>query len=872
MSRCGAYRQCGGTLRGRPRPSTLRLCAVFVGLTVLLGSIAEAAQTITINSTGTGSTYEGVGAVSGGGGTSVLLHDYVEPQRSQLLDYLFKPNYGAGIQELYVEIGGDGNSTQGSEPSHEHTSTDRNFNRGYEWWLMEQAKLRNPNILLDVTAWSAPAWVGGGNFFSNGTTTYLADYIAGAKSAHGLDLNYIGCRNEKGINENFLTTLRTTLNSAGLTAVGIHGFDNWESATGSGSPWNWVLDLNTNATLKTSVYAIGEHTTWGSSGAPPANIKAAAKQAGKAIWDTEEHVYEHGFQCEMDVTRAYLQNYVQSGVTKTIYWYLISALYPVESYYDITVGVASTPWSGAYTINPALWAYAHITQFAQPGWHFVDSASGTLSGGGDYVTLISPSKADFSIVADTNGAGATQQVTFTLAGFSAASVNVWRSDAAAQFQKQAAVPVSNGSFTVSMEQNAIYSITTTSGQTRGSAPAAPAASAFPFPYYENYDHYGDFVSVGYRPYYHADIAATFELAQRPDGTGQCLKQVVAQPAQSWAPEPAGPYTIVGDGAWKDYEVSVDASIETTGWASLMGRVNGVGTGYGTGFKAYYLTLDTTGAWGFYVGNGANSANTAETSTTLASGKATLAAGSWHNMKLVFSGTSIKGLVDQTQVFSISDGTYKSGQVGLGTQSQSGKYTVADFDNLVVNTVNGAAPSPTTFVQDGQNGGASGAAGSNGGSGGKAGSSGGSGGSAGSTGSGGAAGGKAGSAGGSSSGSFGGSAGVSGSTGGNGGSGMAAGGAGFGGSSTGGSSGGSSGGTSQSGSGGTTSGGSGGSSTTGGQGGSVTTTVDGAGGCSCGIVEGAYGDSLTAAALLSVLGLAMRRRRNPRRSAPNTPGG
>ena len=103
--------------------------------------------------------------------------------------------------------------------------------------------------------------MGGGNFFSKGTTTYLADYIAGAKSAHGLDLNYIGCRNEKGIDENFLTTLRTTLNSAGLTAVGIHGFDNWEYATGSGSPWNWVPDLNTNATLKTSVYAVGEHTT-----------------------------------------------------------------------------------------------------------------------------------------------------------------------------------------------------------------------------------------------------------------------------------------------------------------------------------------------------------------------------------------------------------------------------------------------------------------------------------------------------------------------------------------------------------------------------------------------------------------------------------
>ena len=83
---------------------------------------------------------------------------------------------------------------------------DLDCNRGYEWWLMEQARARNPNILLDVTAWSAPSWVGGGNFFSPGTTTYLADFIAGAKSAHGLDIDYVGCRNEKGIDENFLAT------------------------------------------------------------------------------------------------------------------------------------------------------------------------------------------------------------------------------------------------------------------------------------------------------------------------------------------------------------------------------------------------------------------------------------------------------------------------------------------------------------------------------------------------------------------------------------------------------------------------------------------------------------------------------------------
>ncbi len=68
-----------------------------------------------------------------------------------------------------------------------------------------------------------------------------------------------------------------------------------------------------------------------------------------------------------------------------------------------------------------------------------------------------------------------------------------------------------------MAPNTIYSISTTTGQQKGSY-TAPAASAFPFPYYENYEHYNsDFTTTGYRPYYHADISGGFELYNRPDG-------------------------------------------------------------------------------------------------------------------------------------------------------------------------------------------------------------------------------------------------------------------------------------------------------------------------------------------------------------------
>jgi Glycosyl hydrolase family 59 len=73
-------------------------------------------------------------------GNSRLLADYPAAQQSQILDYLFKPDYGANLQMLKVEIGGDTNSTDGAEPSVEHTSGAVACNVGYEFWLMKPAK------------------------------------------------------------------------------------------------------------------------------------------------------------------------------------------------------------------------------------------------------------------------------------------------------------------------------------------------------------------------------------------------------------------------------------------------------------------------------------------------------------------------------------------------------------------------------------------------------------------------------------------------------------------------------------------------------------------------------------------------------------
>ena len=123
--------------------------AVVLGLIIWGVGRAGADETISLDATAPGKRFDGIGAVSGGGATSVLLKDYPEPQRSEILDLLFKPKFGASMSALYVEVPGDGNSTQGTEPSHMHGRDDQNYQRGYEWWIMREAKKRNPLVTLD---------------------------------------------------------------------------------------------------------------------------------------------------------------------------------------------------------------------------------------------------------------------------------------------------------------------------------------------------------------------------------------------------------------------------------------------------------------------------------------------------------------------------------------------------------------------------------------------------------------------------------------------------------------------------------------------------------------------------------------------------
>ena len=79
--------------------------------------VAAPAATIAVDTQQLERVWDGIGGLSAGA-SSRLLYDYPEQARSDILDLLFAPNVGWGYQILKMELGGDCQSTWGTESSY----------------------------------------------------------------------------------------------------------------------------------------------------------------------------------------------------------------------------------------------------------------------------------------------------------------------------------------------------------------------------------------------------------------------------------------------------------------------------------------------------------------------------------------------------------------------------------------------------------------------------------------------------------------------------------------------------------------------------------------------------------------------------------
>lgn len=638
--------------------------AVLLGVGCLCGfSFAQQTQ-IVINGESSGRIFDGLGAVSAGA-SSRLFYDYPEPQRSQILDYLFKPGYGAALQRLKVEVGADVNSTDGSEPSFMRTPTDHDATRGYEWWLMAEAHKRNPKIILEILPWGAPAWVDPTpatkrTLYTAQMAAYMADFIKTAKHDYGLDIRYAGLWNEKVYNLAYLKELHRQLVENHLATM-IVCCDEYPGE-GAGQ-WAIADAMLKDPEIARDVAAIGVHY-------PKVNGKIttteAARRTGKPLWSSEDQPNSGGGPfVSRDwavggriLAHLYNENYLEGSLTATEIWS------PVTSYYDILAApnsglmYANTPWSGHYDVQGTIWATAHTTQFAQPGWQYLDSACGSLPGGGTYVSLRAPGGKNWSVVLESIAAHAPQRVSFRIAGgLAATTVHIWETNDSRTFEHVADVEPANGVFAYTFDPDSLYSLTTTTGQGKGSAQPPPAAP-FPFPYEDSFER----TPIGRSPKYLADQDGAFEVHPCADRAGRCLEQVIVTPPIPWSPLP-DPFTLAGDEKWTDYSVSADVRFLSAATAAVMGRIDSANVfrdGRAHWPSGYVLRLRPNGAWELL------STAYGKPVVTLASGAANLGPAKWHRLTLRFHGKQIVAALDGAQLAAVVDATHAHGMFALGS--------------------------------------------------------------------------------------------------------------------------------------------------------------------------------------------------------------
>lgn len=647
--------------------------AILLAFVLHLSSLAARGQQkhVVLDGHSTGRVFDGLGAVSAGA-SSRLLVDYPEPQRSQILDYLFKPGYGAALQHLKVEIGADVNSTDGSEPSHMRTPSDHNATRGYEWWLMAEAHKRNPNIVLEVLPWGAPGWIGKGTLYTSKMAAYVADFIQTAKLDYSLDISYAGVWNEKVYDAAYVKELHKQLKNEHL-ATKIICCDEYPGE-GTGQ-WAIADEILRDPEIAASIDVIGVHYPLVHG---EITTTDTARKTGKPLWSSEDQPNSGGGPfVSRDwpdggrvLAHLYNQNYLQGSLTSTEIWS------PITSYYDNLAAPHSglmygnTPWSGHYRVQSTIWVTAHTTQFVQPGWQYLDSASGYLPENGSYVALRSTDRKNWSVILETIGAQRAQAVSFLLSGgLAATEVYIWETNNKRTFEKIASVNPVNCKFDYTFDPDSLYSLTTTTGQGKGAAQPPPPA-AFPFPYADDFEG----TPLSHSPKYLSDQDGAFEVHHCDGRPGRCLEQVISSKPIPWGPLPL-PFTLAGDAEWTDYTVSVDVRFLTAAPATVMGRIDSANVFQDAKARfpsGYVLRLEPNGAWTLV------SAEFKKPTVSLASGSSKLDDSQWHRLELRFHGTQIVASVDGRLLATVEDSAHTHGMFALGTE-----WDHIQFDNLHV---------------------------------------------------------------------------------------------------------------------------------------------------------------------------------------------
>ena len=559
-----------------------------------------------------GAAYDGMGAIAGEGSARLLL-DYDPAIAARVIDLLFAPGLLASLDMIKIEIGGDGNSIMGSTPSHRHASPldeTPDFSRGSQAWLAAQAKARNPALVVVALPWSFPGWLKPGGSrspfadcpFSGPclAASYVVEWLVGVREELGLVVDVIGTLSDywdAATSPSYVKVLRTRLDAAGLNDVRIVCGEDGTFACAEAA----VLD-------PALASAVGIFATHGAA-AP----SAAAAALGKRFWVT--HRSSQGEAANLRgaaVLGAELAADAATGFSATLVWGTLCANYDGTPEHNNGLVRADSPTSGFFAITASLFAVAHTSRFARPGWNTLAASKTTNGGklvrGGSYTMryasgaspawALTIGKFETSGKDSQNGLVGPEFATFQLAGTlypqgaSTAFVYVTAYGAVgnrnASFMRSTQnISIVGGHFSLWLDSNTHVTVTNvapTAPLPVLTAPAVPAA----FPASFSSDVAWASAAPGRSPPFLADINGAFEVVNDAVA-GVAIQQMAASKPFTRYGTDTAPHAILGDQAWADVTANVEVFLRSAADSALFGvRCSGLhdsSNGYVTGMDA-----------------------------------------------------------------------------------------------------------------------------------------------------------------------------------------------------------------------------------------------------------------------------------------------
>ncbi|KAF3844334.1 hypothetical protein F7725_007497 [Dissostichus mawsoni] len=501
--------------------------------------------------------------------------------------------------------------------------------------------------------------------------------------------------------------LRYTLDKSGLEGVRIIASDNlWQPIT---------LSLLQDPELGGAVDVIGAHY-------PGTTTVKEALQTQKKLWSSEDYSSVNdevgGAAGPASSTRTTLGQTALSSCVQLCVDDCLLQHHLLEPGVQLLRGSAVRPGradDGRGAVERAL--RAHTTQFTQPGWSYLQTV-GHLAQGGTYVAL-TDGRGSLTVTSTPPFNVTSQNATFQLKGsfvssaeifttllqscynafvlfsmiyFLQASITelqVWRSQfnfktkKPSFFQKLTPLTLVDGSFTLSVAEDEVYTLTTVTSGQKGSYPGSPPLLASPNNtrttlMFKNLLHLCVRPLLGNPPFSEApnfaDQTGVFEYYLNltdPGAHSFTLRQVLTERPITWAADADQTISVIGDHQWQNVTVSCDVFMESvkTGGVFIAARVDKGGQSVRSAQGVFF--------WVFVDGT-YKVTNDLAGQTVLAEGQSGTRAYGWHTLTL--TGQHASGLLNGYPLWKNAVVLAPpNGWAALGTHS----FELAQFDNFAV---------------------------------------------------------------------------------------------------------------------------------------------------------------------------------------------